>query len=73
VVPGRFLEEWADSKAIEDLQKCFGRYDKEDAKHALLAAIELFQSLAHETATKLSYPYPTETDKNVIEWIRTHI
>ncbi|HVP93125.1 MAG TPA: aminoglycoside 6-adenylyltransferase [Acidobacteriota bacterium] len=68
---GRFLEEWATPKAVKGLREAFAQYDEEDVKRALLAAIELFQSLALETATKLSYPYPTETDKNVTEWIRT--
>jgi aminoglycoside 6-adenylyltransferase len=68
---GHFLEEWATPKTVKGLRKTFAQYDKENVKRALLAAIELFQSLALETASKLSYPYPEETDKNVTEWIRT--
>jgi len=68
---GRFLEEWATPKAVEGLREAFARYDEEDAKRALLAAINLFQSLALETATKLSYRYPTEIDSSVTKWIRT--
>jgi aminoglycoside 6-adenylyltransferase len=70
---GRFLEEWAHPKAVEGLHETFAHHDKEDIKRALLAAIDLFRWLATETATKLSYPYPTKADKNVTKWIRTCI
>lgn len=68
---GHFLEEWATPKTVKGLRETFAQYDEENVKRALLAAIELFQSLALETATKLSYPYPKDMDKNVTEWIRT--
>jgi hypothetical protein len=67
---GRFLEEWATPKAVEGLRKCFGEYDEKAVKGSLLAAIELFSSLALETAEKLGYPCPTEMNKNVTKWIR---
>jgi len=70
---GRFLEEWANPKAVKALHKTFAHYDGKDIKRALLAAINLFHWLATETATMLSYPYPTEADKNVTEWTRTCI
>ena len=68
---GRFLEDWAMPEAVEGLRETFARYDEENVKRALLAVIELFQSLARETAIKLSYLYPKEMDKNVTDWIRT--
>jgi aminoglycoside 6-adenylyltransferase len=66
---GRFLEKWASPKAVKGLYEAFGRYNGEDIKCALLAAIDLFRLLATETATKLGYPYPTEADKTVTAWI----
>jgi aminoglycoside 6-adenylyltransferase len=67
---GRFLEDWAMPKAVKGLRETFAQYDEENVKHALLAAIEVFHSLALETAIKLNYSYPKETGKNVTEWIR---
>jgi len=66
---GRFLEEWASPKAVKGLYEAFGRYDEEDIKRALLAAIDLFRLLGTETAGKLGYRYPTEVDKTVTAWI----
>lgn len=70
---GRFLEEWADSEAVEGLRHTFGHYDEADVKRALLATIDLFRRLATETARKLNYSYPAEADKKVTEWIRACI
>lgn len=68
---GRFLEEWADPKAVEGLREAFAHCDKEDIKRALLAVMDLFHWLATETATKLGYRYPAKADENITEWIRT--
>jgi aminoglycoside 6-adenylyltransferase len=70
---GRFLEEWADPRAVEGLHETFAHFNTEDARRALLAEIDLFRWLATETGTRLSYPYPTEADKNVTKWIKTNI
>jgi aminoglycoside 6-adenylyltransferase len=70
---GRFLEEWAHSETVKGLRETFAHYEEADIKRALLATIDLFRSLATETATKLNYPYPVEADKNVTEWIRACI
>jgi aminoglycoside 6-adenylyltransferase len=70
---GRFLEEWADSRAVERLHETFARYDKEDIKRALFAAMGLFRWLATEIAEKLGYSYPADADKQVTEWIQTCI
>lgn len=68
---GRFLEEWAHPQALKELQNTFAHYDKEDIKHALLAAIATFRWMAIETAEKLSYRYPVKADEQVTKWIRT--
>jgi aminoglycoside 6-adenylyltransferase len=70
---GRFLEEWAHPQAVEGLHETFSHYNIEDASRALLASINLFRWLATQTSTRLSYPYPTEADKNVTKWIKTSI
>jgi aminoglycoside 6-adenylyltransferase len=66
---GRFLEEWAGSEVTNELRKGFAHYDREDAKQALMASISLFSRIAYETAQRLNYPYPRETDKRITEWI----
>ena len=56
---GRFLEEWADPRAVESLPVVFAHYDEEDIWRALMATMELFRWLAIETADRLGYSYPT--------------
>ncbi|MBN2005111.1 MAG: aminoglycoside 6-adenylyltransferase [Anaerolineae bacterium] len=55
---GRFLEEWADARAVASLPAAFAHYDAEDIWRALLATMELFHWLAVETADLLGYAYP---------------
>lgn len=55
---GRFLEEWADARAVAALPEIFAHYDEDDVWRALLATMELFHWLAVETATALGYSYP---------------
>lgn len=56
---GRFLEEWADPRAVESLPAIFAHYDREDIWRALMATMDLFSWLAVETADLLGYPYPS--------------
>lgn len=57
---GRFLEEWADPRAVAALSQAFGHYDTEDVWRALLATMYLFAWLESETAAALRFSYPTE-------------
>jgi aminoglycoside 6-adenylyltransferase len=66
---GRFLEEWAEPKVTDELQNTFAHYDNEDIKRSLLASLNLFQRISKETANKLNYAYPVETDKQIRKWI----
>jgi aminoglycoside 6-adenylyltransferase len=56
---GRFLEEWADARAVKSLPVVFAHYDEEDVWRALMATMELFRWLAVETADLLGYSYPS--------------
>jgi len=67
---GRFLEEWADPRALAGLRDAFAHYDEEDTWRALLASMDLFRWLATETAERLGYPYPTAADERVTEWVK---
>ena len=55
---GRFLEQWADPRAIADLRHAFAHYDQAEVRQALLATMELFHWLSLEIATRLDYSYP---------------
>ena len=66
---GRFLEEWADPRAVEGLRQAFAHYNREDIQRALFATMDLFRWLAVETGERLGYPYPTAADGRVTEWI----
>jgi aminoglycoside 6-adenylyltransferase len=69
---GRFLEKWADPRAIEGLHSAFAHYDVVDAGHALIEEVKLFRWISQETAEKLKYQYPIEADEHITEWIKTH-
>lgn len=62
----RFLEEWADPRAVADLVAAFAHYDEEDIWRALLATMDLFVWLERETAAALHYTYPTDGESQTI-------
>jgi aminoglycoside 6-adenylyltransferase len=70
---GRFLEEWADHRALAGLRDAFAHYDEEDVRRALLATMDLFRWLAIETAERLGYPYPSVADERVTEWVKAYL
>jgi len=62
---GRFLDEWADRRALAVLPQTFATYHALDIGRALLETYRLFEWLAQETAQKLGYAYPVETSRYV--------
>ncbi len=68
---GRFLEQWADPRAMPGLRQAFAHYDENDVGRALLATMDLFRWLATETARQLGYPYPAEAEEQVTELVKT--
>jgi len=65
----RFLEEWADPRAITVLSTTFAHYDEEDVWQALLATMDLFAWLERETAVALHATYPTECQSHTTELV----
>jgi aminoglycoside 6-adenylyltransferase len=57
---GRFLEEWADPRAVPALPGTFARYDAADIAHALIATMGLYRWLEDETALTWGYTVPRE-------------
>jgi aminoglycoside 6-adenylyltransferase len=70
---GRFLEQWADPRAVDGLRDAFAHYDAADVRRALLASMDLFRWLATETAGRLGYPYPTSADEHVTALVRSYL
>lgn len=66
---GRFLETWADPRALDELSQAFAHYDEADLWRALLATMQLFRWLALETAHCLGYTYPTQSDGYVTQLV----
>lgn len=54
---GRFMESWADPRALGDVPATFGHYDLADSSAALLRAAALFGWLARETAERGGFDY----------------
>jgi len=67
---GRFLEEWADPRALAALPGIYAHYGAEDVWRALLATMDLFRWLALETAARLGYAYPSLEDERTTALVR---
>jgi aminoglycoside 6-adenylyltransferase len=57
---GRFLEDWADPRAVQQLSGAFAHYDEADLWRALAVTMDLFRWVSLETARKLGYSYPLD-------------
>jgi aminoglycoside 6-adenylyltransferase len=52
---GRFLEEWADPRAVEQLGSAFAHYETDDIARALRNTMDLYRWLEDETAAAWGY------------------
>lgn len=66
---GRFLEEWADPRALAQLPQSFAHYVRVDIWHALLVTRDLFRWVAVETGERLGYAYPHAGDRYASELV----
>jgi aminoglycoside 6-adenylyltransferase len=57
---GRFMDSWADPRALGDVPATFGHYDLADSSTALLRATALFDWLARETAERGGFDYQSD-------------
>ncbi|GCE31296.1 aminoglycoside 6-adenylyltransferase [Dictyobacter alpinus] len=69
---GRFLEEWADPRALEELPTCFAHYEHEDMRIALNATCLLYSRIAREAAHLLHYTYPNEIEERISQLLEQH-
>jgi len=60
---GRFIEQWADKRIVDELSHCFALYDADSIRKALLSTMSLFRNVALEVAGKLGYRYPVSVDE----------
>ena len=67
---GRFLDRWADQDILEELKRCFARYDREETRRALLVTHGLFARLARAAAQALGYPYPQAAEECARRYLR---
>jgi aminoglycoside 6-adenylyltransferase len=68
---GRFLEEWADPRAVAQLPEVFAHYDRHDIARALRATMALFRWLAVETAQRWGYGYPAAGEQAATALVET--
>lgn len=67
---GRFLEEWADPRALAELRGALAHYDAEDTWRALTASMDLYRRLTHEVAANLGYPAPDAAEEHPTALVR---
>jgi aminoglycoside 6-adenylyltransferase len=53
---GRFLERWADQRALADLRQAYARYDADGVAGALWATVGLFEWVERECAERTGLP-----------------
>lgn len=68
---GRFLEEWADPRAVAALSEAFAYYDQTDVWRALQATMQLYRWLSLETASQWGYSYPVDGADQVSALVNT--
>lgn len=66
---GRFIDRWADKAFLDDLSRCFARYDKEDVFSALQNTHSLFSQTARACAELLSFAYPEKAEETACHYL----
>ncbi|WP_157721805.1 aminoglycoside 6-adenylyltransferase [Tumebacillus avium] len=66
---GRFLDTWAETDVLTELQTAYARYDLQEVWSALIVTQRLFSRLAQTCADIMDYYYPLSGDEYVIELI----
>jgi len=62
---GRFINSWADPRALAALPETFALYERESLHNALRTMLQLFRLLGEETAVRFSFTYPVETHRKI--------
>ncbi len=67
---GRFLEEWADRRALKEMSKTFPHYNKKEIREALFSMMNLYNWLTDETAKHFGFSYSVVADKEISAYIK---
>ena len=67
---GKRMQLWVSSETWSALDTCFAHFDRDDSWKALIASMELFSTLAKETAKKLGYTYLSDVDENITGFVK---
>ena len=70
---GRFFEEWADDRIIDDIKGCFAHYDEDSIKIALENTMGIFRKLAVEVADEIGYEYDYTADEKCTGWVEVNL
>jgi aminoglycoside 6-adenylyltransferase len=66
---GSGMKEWTGGEVWTRLDECFGRFDADDSRRALLATISLFRDVASDAAVRLGYRYPASLDAALSDYV----
>lgn len=66
---GRFFDSWADPTVLKSIRYAYAHYDEDDIIRALRATMELFRTVASETAAGMGWAYPEQTDREATRWV----
>ncbi|MDD2579545.1 MAG: aminoglycoside 6-adenylyltransferase [Eubacteriales bacterium] len=66
---GRFFDNWADPVVVKGIRYAYAHYDEDDIIRALRATMELFRTMAAETAVGMGWPYPQQADREATRWV----
>jgi aminoglycoside 6-adenylyltransferase len=69
----RFIEQWADPRALEQLRDAYARYDADDVARALSATMNLFRWVARETAELLGLSYLETADAHATSLVQAYL
>lgn len=66
---GRFIEQWAPEIVLKSLPDIFAHYDEKDIWKALRKTMQLFDTIASETARRMQYAYPEAQSQSITKLI----
>jgi len=66
---GRFLEEWADKRIVEELRNFTGALEPGVLSWSVSQICDLLAWVGNEIASEMGYSYPNETEKRVRDWL----
>ena len=66
---GRFMEQWADPRALAALPGMFPAFERESLQTTLLNMLDTFRWLGDEVAARFGYTYPTEAHEKIVRLV----